>query len=211
MDVAGAGAAAAILRQAGEVNVTAKPHLVGAYGMFWDRESVNWFPGAGGYSWQMLGYINKNQPVIRTCDFRQAKGFYVLFDDFRATYAGLARGSGGIGSRLRSHVTHKDGTWNRFCWFSFDDTVDVDSIRSRWHEIRPRDALKNMTAEAVLRESEALLITILGLRDQNEMKFLNARKWTQLTAADFTPGGVGFKVDESGFSDSRYYRLATGA
>src|SRR3954470_23560325 len=74
-------------------------HLVGAYGMFWERGEVNWWPGSGPAAWQLLGRVNKNKPKVRVCDFRKAQGFYVLFDDFRANYVGLARGNYGIGAR----------------------------------------------------------------------------------------------------------------
>jgi len=98
----------------------AAPHLVGAYGMFWERNEVNWYPGSGPAAWQLLGRVNVNQPKVRVCDFRKAQGFYVLFDEFRATYVGLARGVQGIGSRLRTHDDRRED-WSRFCWFSFDD------------------------------------------------------------------------------------------
>lgn len=68
----------------------ATSHLVGAYGMFWDRSEVFWRPGQGPNKWQLLGRRNRNQGALRVCDFRQAKGLYVLFDDYGASYVGLA-------------------------------------------------------------------------------------------------------------------------
>lgn len=41
----------------------------------------------------MLGRIHANKPKIRVCDFRRAHGFYILFDDFRASYVELAGGT----------------------------------------------------------------------------------------------------------------------
>ena len=182
------------------------PHLIGAYGMFWERKAVYWTPGQTPKRWQLLGHRNTNKPALRVCDFRQAKGFYVLFDEFRATYVGLARGVDGIGGRLKDHNKNKDH-WNRFCWFSFDDCIDVGRSLPLWQCIKPRDALRNMNAETVLRESEALLITILGT-DQNDMRFQGAHEWQQLTAANFVRGGVGLKVPSNGYTDDHYQWLA---
>jgi hypothetical protein len=102
-----------------------KLHMFGADGMFWDREEVNWNPGSGPAAWQLLGRINKNRGALRICDFRRAQGFYVLFDEFRANYVGLARGAEGLGERLRRHNKEKLN-WERFCWFAFDDVFDSD-------------------------------------------------------------------------------------
>lgn len=184
------------------------PHLIGAYGMFWERLHVNWNPGVTPKRWQLLGYRNTNKPALRVCDFRQAKGFYVLFDEFRATYVGLARGTGGVGARLKVHNKNK-ADWNRFCWFSFDDCVDAGRLLPQWSRVKPRDALRNMNAETVLKESEALLIAILGAKDQNEMRFQGAHQWTQLTPAQFVRGGVGLKVPVDGYTDDLYRGLAT--
>lgn len=173
-------------------------HLIGAYGMFWDRTEVNWWPGSGPNAWQLLGRMNKRLPALKVCDFRRAQGFYVLFDDFRANYVGLARGTYGIGARLRRHDDTREN-WNRFCWFTFDDVRP--SRRTGWAEISRRDALRNMSAELVLRECEALLITILGSGDQNEMRFIEGSKWHQLREGDLLQGGLAQNVDPSGFTD----------
>lgn len=187
-----------------------KAHLIGAYGMLWDRDAVNWNPGSGPQAWQMLGYVNKIHPALRVCDFRRARGFYILFDEFRATYAGLARGKGGIGARLREHHNRNEKRWSRFCWFSLDGVKDVSSEYKGWSEVKFRQTISTMTAETVIRESEALMITVLGLQDQNEMRFLAGQRWNQLTAADFARGGVGLKVERNGYSDDRYYWLFDG-
>lgn len=174
------------------------PYLFGAYGMFWERAQVNWYPGSGPAAWQLLGRVSKNKPKVRVCDFRKAQGFYVLFDDFRANYIGLARGAQGIGSRLRMHHRIR-GNWSRFCWFGFDDVID--GPHPGWSHVRRRDALKNVSSELVLRECEALLITILGSRDQNEMRFQEAQRWEQLRESDFLPRGIARKVSADGYTD----------
>jgi hypothetical protein len=183
-----------------------KPHLVGAYGMFWDRDEVDWRPGSGPAAWQLLGRIHTIRPKVRVCDFRRAQGFYVLFDDFGVNYVGLARGRYGIGARLRRHHISEHKRWSRFCWFSFDDVVD-HSFDS-WSRVQRRAALRNISSENVLRECEALLITALGTREQNQMRFQEARRWRQLRREDFLPGGLARRADAGGYTDRRLRDLA---
>ena len=182
-------------------------HLVGAFGLFWDRAEVNWSPGSQPKAWQLIGFRGKNRGTLRLCDVRESKGFYILYDHHGPTYAGLARGTGGIGARLKAHNFHKDH-WNRFSWFAFDDVVDAGPKRPGWSVVRPRDALRGMDAEAVLRECEALLIALLGLRDQNRMRFQSAHQWHQLTGTAFLQLDVYRKVSRAGFSDPFYTSLA---
>jgi hypothetical protein len=181
----------------------AKPHLIGAYGMFWDRHEVNWRPGSGPAAWQLLGRINRQRGALRVCDFRRAQGFYVLFDEFRATHVGLARGRYGIGQRLRAHHMDDGRNWQRFCWFAFDDVVDDD--RNGWSVVLRRDEIDGAAADLVLRESEALLIAVLGSKDQSETRFRAAQRWEQLREADLLPSGIAGRVDPGGFTD-RWWR-----
>jgi hypothetical protein len=153
--------------------------LIGAYGMFWLRDEVEWSPGSGPNAWHLLGRNGERKPKLRVVDFRRARGVYILFDDFGAQYVGLARGSGGLGERLKSHDVANDKTWDRFCWFSFDrvsirrDSSGLNLLELRRKPVPTRD-------ESVIRELEALLITILGTRDQNRMRFEDAEEWSQV-------------------------------
>ena len=67
--------------------------------------------------------------------------------------------------------------------------------------MKRRDALQHISSERVLRECEALLITVLGSGDQNSMRFQTALRWNQLTETDTLPGGIARKVEPSGFTD----------
>lgn len=183
-----------------------KPHMFGAYGMFWDRDEVNWKPGSGPAAWQLLGRINQNVGALRVCDFRRAQGFYVLFDEFRANYVGLAEGVQGLGARLRTH-NKKRTDWQRFCWFAFDDVVDARA--DGWSETERKTAISKASADLVLRECEALLITILGSKAQNDMRFQAAQRWEQFREADLLPGGIAGKVDPNGFTD-HWWRQQAG-
>ncbi|QIG42039.1 GIY-YIG nuclease family protein [Nocardioides anomalus] len=140
---------------------------------------MTWNPGSGD-TWQMLGRRNTINPALRVCDFRTAKGVYILYDNYGPTYAGLARGLGGLGARLRTHNTKppRKREWTRFSWFSFDDIVAATGYHG-WEEVRHRSKPVPAQSETVIREMEALLIKVLGTR-QNKMSFQNANEWEQL-------------------------------
>jgi hypothetical protein len=179
-------------------------HLVGAYGLFWDRDLVDWQPGSGPSAWQLLGKRNERPPALRVADFRNAHGVYVLYDDYGARYTGLARGAGGLGARLRTHHIKPPRriAWSRFSWFSFDDVVE-DAKHEGWEQIKRRAKPVPTDSEAIIREIEALMITVLGTT-QNRMRFQKAAKWEQLSqfeAEDLQDGAV---VDPSRFTFRRY-------
>lgn len=67
-------------------------HLVGAHGLFWERDAVDW-DAPRGQTFQLLGYRNQRMPSLQVCDFRRARGVYLLFNEYRATYVGQARGA----------------------------------------------------------------------------------------------------------------------
>lgn len=165
-----------------------KEHLVGAYGLFWDRAAVDWEPGAG-RTWQLLGAFGDRVPRLQVCDFRTARGFYILFNDYGPVYAGIARGRHGLGARLKAHTRDhlKDG-WSRFCWFSFDD-VRATKVET-WSEVDLDDNTRKVSSDRAVREFEALLIKAFGLQRQNQMRFANGTAWRQITWEDCYPNGV---------------------
>lgn len=178
-------------------------HLIGAYGLFWRKEEVNWTAR----NWQLLGYRGTNRPGLRVCDFRRTRGVYVLFNDYGAEYAGLARGTEGIGSRLLSHTTDGTKDWDRFCWFGFDDVVDASAQLLRWSEVRLRDAVAEVSSEDAVREFEALLIQLLGVNKQ-KMQFLRGEKWRQLTYQAGVGDGIVGRVAPRGFKDRDWWKDA---
>ncbi len=154
--------------------------LVGAYGLFWERDGVDWSPGSGRAAWQMLGRKGTYRRALRVVDFRRARGVYVLFNHHGAYYAGLAQGSAGLGGRLKQHLSdeHRD-KWQRFCWFSFDG-VGPDVGSDGLYQVAPRNKPVPANGRAVISELEALLITILGTQGQNKMRFAAADEWQQV-------------------------------
>jgi len=127
--------------------------LIGAYGEFWDAYLVDWHPGSGSRSWRLLGRSGQYLPGLRVVDFRHARGVYVLYDHHGAYYAGLARGTGGIGGRLKKHLTDDHaGRWQRFSWYSFDSVSKRHDRTTGLHEVARRDKPVPASDEAVIRE-----------------------------------------------------------
>jgi hypothetical protein len=52
-------------------------------------------------------------------------------------------------------------------------------------------------ATIAVRELEALLIMVLGSRNQNQVRFTNASRWEQVTLADCQRGKALTKVDRN--------------
>lgn len=169
--------------------------LIGAYGMFWDLRSMTMHPGSGA-SWELLGRIGTNRPGVRICDFRRARGVYILFDNHGAYYAGLARGAGGLGERIKKHTEDRHADkWSRFCWFSFDAVSDQPT-EFGWHRVVYRRDPVPTQDEIVMRELEAMLITVLNTRGQNKMKFQGAEQWLQVPDAEWHDWVAKVAVDQ---------------
>ena len=123
---------------------------------------------------------------------------YVLWNEYRATYVGLARGNDGLYSRLSSHANGQDKEWTRFSWFAIDPVLDSAEY-DLWCETRPRDHDGHTPRDdELVRELEALLIMVLGTQSlgaQRRMKFIVGHEWLQVCERDYQVGGVARKVD----------------
>ena len=170
-------------------------HLIGAHGLFWERDDIDW-DAPRGQTFQLLGYRHKLLPKLQVCDFRRARGVYLLFNEYGPTYVGQARGAtDGLGYRLRAH--HRDGfkDWTRFCWFSFDNVLPSPGYPG-WCDVARDENVRSVGAESAINDLEALMIVAFGLRSQNQMRLVGSgAPWKQLTKDDCLPGGVGRKVD----------------
>jgi hypothetical protein len=184
-------------------------HLIGAYGLHWSRKEVDWHPGSG-RQWQMLGRLHDRRPNLRICDFRTAAGVYVLERGGHPVYAGLARGSLGIGARLRGHTQDATKTWNHFSWFSFDDVrhneprVTYAPYPGGWAQLHQRDVLGRTTMSSVVGELEALLINLMidkSLVNIQRPSFPHADQWKQIGAQNYNAPGICHRVAREPFRD----------
>ena len=121
----------------------------------------------------------------------------------------MARGIGGIGALVKAHNNRRHD-WNRFSGFSLDDNYEAGNEWSGCSAVVPRDVLEDMSAEAVLKECEALFISILGLTHQNKMRFQGAQEWRQLTGSAFLLHDVSRKAARSGFTDEFFIERYDG-
>ena len=90
---------------------------VAAYGLYWEREKVEW-DLARGQKIELLGRpYTAPEPVI---NFADQQGIYLLHQMQSVTYVGRTSAeSNGLLGRLKSHTTNprRSGRWDRFSWF----------------------------------------------------------------------------------------------
>ncbi len=149
------------------------------FGLFWQRDEVEWFPGQGG-QFRLLGRLGAHSPKLQVTDFRYQRGIYILYGNYGAYYVGLTDKQG-LGKRLKDHVQdHHDENWDRFSWFGFNQVLkgkDEYGLR----KIRDGSGKLQLGASStVIRDIEALLIRALGGSNISQTKFSKADKWTQI-------------------------------
>lgn len=152
------------------------------YGLFWRIDEVEWYPGKGARgAFRLLGHRRENIPALRLADFRDQRGIYILYGNHGAHYVGLTK-KRGLGLRLKDHLNDRHKTqWDRFSWFGFCKVLEkkneegLRTLKRLAHVgvVRPR---------AMIGDVEALLIKAMGLDNINQMKFSNAREWSQVKA-----------------------------
>lgn len=153
--------------------------IIGAYGMFWDRDLVDW----EARSWRLLGRRGLNSGTLRIADFRRARGVYILYNDINVYYVGLASSKNGIGSRLHDHLKDEHGSgWTRFSWFVFDspeDSGETDAdgvIRVDNHY-----GSVELDTPVLIRDLEALLqAATQPSANKSTTKFREGKEWFQV-------------------------------
>ncbi|MDR2373171.1 MAG: winged helix-turn-helix domain-containing protein [Bifidobacteriaceae bacterium] len=139
--------------------------LIGAFGVQWRRDRVDWAPTKP----KLLGRQLSGSTNV---DFSEQRGVYVLHAGARALYAGRAT-KDALSARLRAHTNDRmSGRWDRFTWFGILGVADDAKLTAPPTGIGA-DAL--ITAlEAVLIES---LETPLNRRSGDA---LNGREFSQV-------------------------------
>jgi hypothetical protein len=161
--------------------------LIRAYGMFWEREEVNWLSDSpGGASFRLLGHCGTNRPKLRVVDFARQAGLYVLYNDYGAYYVGLTT-EARLGYRLRDHTRDKHHDhWDRFCWFGFRYVLKRTNADGT-NQLRDLATWKGLQPRAAIADMEAALIMVLNPKgNMNEMRFHNAERWDQVRLSETT-------------------------
>jgi hypothetical protein len=80
-----------------------------AFGMYWQRERVNWEPSSP----KLFGHQSAGAADV---NFAEQIGVYLLHDRDRVIYVGRATDT--LVARLRAHISDRlGGRWDRFSWF----------------------------------------------------------------------------------------------
>lgn len=161
------------------IRVASSP--IHAFGLFWKKDEINWFPGKGKrYAFRLLGRQGKNMGKLRMADFRGQRGIYILYGNYGPYYAGLTRRQT-LGKRLRDHL--KDGhagEWDRFSWFGFKQVLKRTD-KHGLHLLKTKmPRLKAINPDTTIKEMEALLIKSMALRNRADSKFVAAEEWHQV-------------------------------
>ena len=91
--------------------------LINAFGMFWDRDRVQWQP-------TMPRLLGVQQAGSAPVNFTMQAGVYILYDGSRPIYVGRVTETR-LGRRLHDHTRDRlTGRWNRFSWFGVRGVCD---------------------------------------------------------------------------------------
>ena len=106
------------------------------YGIYWDRDKVNWWPGAAGAdgiqllgkTWEPPRQFDGNN-LAGAVNFSAQIGVYLLHQGQEVMHVGhtVAQApGGGLFYRLREHRNNptKSPLWDRFSWFGFRPVED---------------------------------------------------------------------------------------
>jgi hypothetical protein len=156
--------------------------LIKSYGLFWQLDEVDWHPGIGTKGgFRLLGRHGERLPKLRLANFRFQKGIYILYDNHGAHYVGLTMGEG-LGKRLKDHLHDiHEGLWNRFSWFGFCSVLSRTG-QDNIHKLGKMAVNTNVNPASIIKDTEALLIRAMGLRNINTMRFSEKKavEWTQV-------------------------------
>lgn len=154
--------------------------IIGAYGLFLEQRLVDWYARP----WRLRGRQGLNSGSLRIVDFRRARGVYILYNDVKVYYVGLAVGANGVGSRIRYHLDDKHSQkWNRCSWFTFDSpnvegVIGDDGVET---VAQTYNGVESLDTKDLIRDLEALL--------QQAMQPLANKAMTQ-----FAEGGERYQV-----------------
>lgn len=129
--------------------------LIKCYGEFWNPDMVEWGKRGAGNKGTLIGKI---KPSNKHIGFWEARGVYVLHDNFKAIYVGKAFGTS-LGKRVRDHLSDRlAGRWDMFSWYSTSAVraTKKDVSKPGQRQIKPETIIDTMEALAILIADPAL-------------------------------------------------------
>ena len=133
------------------------------YGIYWDKDKVNWWPGPGGKirllgrRWEPPQQFDPDN-LVDSVNFYTQSGVYLLHQGQEVMYVGRtvtnAQG-GGLFFRLREHRENPERSplWDRFSWFGFRPVCENGQLMNI-----PIGEDQSATIGAVVNVLEAVLI-----------------------------------------------------
>lgn len=120
---------------------------ISAYGMYWERDAVDWSKAAP----RVLGQQYESSAPV---DFLEQRGIYVLYDHARIVYVGRATKQS-LGTRLRDHTVDRlRARWDRFSWFGFWGVNEDGTLRQNWHATEGVDGVVGLLETVLIELSE---------------------------------------------------------
>lgn len=97
---------------------------VSAYGLYWERDKVNWNPGRG----RRILLLGSPEDSDVKIDFADQWGIYLLHNRLDVMYVGRTTDS--LFRRLVDHNTRdrRNARWDRFSWFGFRQVKEDGSL-----------------------------------------------------------------------------------
>lgn len=134
--------------------------LIKSYGEFWNPDIIDWGSKGKGNSGSLMGKVKLEKTEGGTSkkystiiNFWNAKGIYVLYNDYEPIYVGKAFLTP-LGIRLRDHLTDRlAGRWEMFSWFS------LSIIRQTKNDVS-QPGKRTINPETINNTLEALAIII---------------------------------------------------
>jgi hypothetical protein len=118
--------------------------IVQAFGMYWQRDKVDWEVSPSLYGWQNEGAEKVN--------FGEQRGVYLLHDGHRVIYVGRSIRRP-LGRRLYEHTKDRlGGRWDRFSWFGIMGVTQEGNLTEDV-DLNPDKDKLIATLESILLES----------------------------------------------------------
>ncbi|MCE5346717.1 MAG: hypothetical protein LLG13_10585 [Bacteroidales bacterium] len=122
-----------------------KSKIINAFGIYWNRNLINWKNNPDLFGVQQLGASKVN--------FKEEIGIYLLHDNRETIYVGQATEQS-LGQRLRNHTIDRlGGRWDRFSWFGFYPVKEDGTLNKEVENEKISIQTLNDLLEAILIES----------------------------------------------------------
>ena len=171
-----------------------KESVIQNYGLFWRVERVVWgTKGEGKGKGTLLGRARESKLAKKEgiVDFREQKGIYALYSNYKLVYVGQTRRgvSGTLFNRLKYHRNHKvddlSERWDMFSWFGMLQPLAVAAKKAMKAQgdirdlYRPKKELK-VAPSVALDMLEAVSIAI----SEPRLNFQRG-KWKSIGATQY--------------------------